>query len=145
MIKMFGISDPIKYTSNGATYDVIFAGNYDDSKNTSGNDISNILVEEIENVIKTLTVDAESLEFYIPDIQYQANEKFEEKYGFNPGMVILKIRTNVSNDNAVETAYEVKEEIKEEVVEQSDYKFCPYCGTPLNGGKFCSNCGAKNA
>lgn len=144
MIKMFGISDPIKYTSNGATYDVIFAGNYDDSRNTSGTDISDSIIEEVENAIKSLAVDAESLEFSIPDIQYQASAKIEEKYGFDPGMVILKIRANASTDSIVETANEVKEEIKEEVVEQPTYKFCPYCGTPLNGGKFCSNCGAKN-
>ena len=23
------------------------------------------------------------------------------------------------------------------------YKFCPNCGTPVNGAKFCSNCGTK--
>ena len=28
-------------------------------------------------------------------------------------------------------------------VQVSDSKFCPECGTPVNGAKFCSNCGKK--
>ena len=31
-------------------------------------------------------------------------------------------------------------EVKEEKVE---FKFCPECGTPTNGGNFCVNCGYK--
>ncbi|MBQ4001503.1 MAG: 50S ribosomal protein L32 [Lachnospiraceae bacterium] len=39
-------------------------------------------------------------------------------------------------EEAAETAEAVKEELPR-------YKFCPNCGAPILGGRFCAKCGYK--
>ena len=149
MQEKFGTNEPIKYTFNGMTYDVNYMGNYEVLGDSNGLDMRNIIVEEIGNVITSLTVGVEELEYAAVDIGFQAVQNIENKYGVKVSIMIMAIRTNVADSSAYEEPKKIVEPVVQtieqasQINEKPKYKFCPYCGTSSVGGNFCASCGAK--
>lgn len=72
-------------------------------------------------------------------------EEKEERIMPEPGSLFGKKEEPVEEVQTTEMKEEVKpvETIKEDISTSSELKFCPGCGSPVNGGNFCGQCGYK--
>ena len=99
-------------------------------------------VEEVkEETLETAEEVKEEVPQFVEELREETAEAVEE----------VKEEAAETVEEVKEEAAETVEEVKEEATETAEavkeelprYKFCPNCGAPILGGRFCAKCGYK--